>query len=170
MSPIDTGRGKKPGDRPPEWFETPDPTGLTATGERGLRFACTMCGSCCTGPSGFVLFTDDEAEAMAAKVGVSREVFWERYTRDTVLGRSLAEKPSDFGNDCVFLDREAIPGKAVCSLYEARPTQCRTWPYWKSNLLSRAHWERAARGCPGMNKGPLTEPAAIRLTRDRLDI
>lgn len=153
-----------------EWFEAPDPTGLTATGERGLRFSCTMCGSCCTGPSGFVLFTDAEAAAMAAKVGVTPEAFRERYTRDTVLGRSLAEKPSAFGNDCVFLDREAVPGRAVCSLYEARPEQCRTWPFWKSNLASPRHWERAARGCPGMNTGPLTDPRTIRLTRERLDI
>jgi Fe-S-cluster containining protein len=152
-----------------EWFDLPDPVG-TDTGEVGLRFACTLCGSCCTGPSGFVLFTDDEADAMASRLGLTRGEFLDRYTRDTVLGRSLDEKPSAFGNDCVFLDREAIPGKAVCGLYEARPEQCRTWPFWKSNLESPRRWDRAARGCPGMNRGPLTPPDRIRLTRDRLDI
>lgn len=153
-----------------DWFDAPDPTGLTRTGEQGLRFECTMCGSCCTGPSGFVLFTEDEAHAMATELGVTRDEFWERYTRDTVLGRSLGEKPSAFGNDCVFLDREKIPGKAVCGLYGARPLQCRTWPFWKSVVASPRHWERASRGCPGINRGPLTPPGTIRLTRDRLDI
>lgn len=153
-----------------DWFDGPDPTGTTGTGERGLRFECTMCGSCCTGPSGFVLFTDEEADAMAGEVGVSRDEFIARYTRDTSLGRSLAEKPSAFGQDCVFLDREKIPGKAVCGLYGSRPTQCRTWPFWKSNLLSRRHWEHASKGCPGMNRGPLTDPETIRITRDRLEI
>lgn len=154
----------------PEWFDAPDPTGRTETGERGLRFSCTMCGSCCSGPSGYVLFTDEEAAQMAAKVGVTPEAFHAEYTRETVLGRSLAEKPSAFGNDCIFLDRQAVPGRAVCALYEARPTQCRTWPFWKSNLASPRHWDRASRGCPGMDKGPLTPPETIRLTRDRLDI
>ncbi|RMH23936.1 MAG: YkgJ family cysteine cluster protein [Planctomycetota bacterium] len=153
-----------------EWFDRPDPTGLTETGERGLRFSCTMCGACCTGPSGFVLFTDDEADAMAAAMGVSRDEFLTRYTRETVLGRSLAEKPSPFGQDCVFLDRDRVPGRAVCGLYEARPEQCRTWPFWKSNLRTRRNWEQAAARCPGMNKGPLTDPETVRLTRDRLDI
>ena len=97
-------------------------------------------------------------------------MFHAEYTRETVLGRSLAEKPSAFGNDCIFLDRQAVPGRAVCALYEARPTQCRTWPFWKSNLASPRHWDRASRGCPGMDNGPLTPPETVRLTRDRLDI
>jgi len=153
-----------------DWFDAPDPTETTDTGERGLRFECTMCGNCCTGPSGFVLFTDEESVAMAGAVGVTRDEFIERYTRDTVLGRSLNEKPSPQGQDCVFLDREKVPGRAVCGLYDARPAQCRTWPFWKSNVASPRHWDRAARGCPGINSGPLTAPEAIRVTRDRLDI
>lgn len=154
----------------PEWFDRPDPTGATDTGERGLRFSCTMCGSCCSGPSGYVLFTPDEARDMADELGITADVFMERYTRDTIMGRSLAERPGAFGNDCVFLDRDAVPGKAVCSLYRSRPLQCRTWPYWHSNLRTKQHWDRASRTCPGMNRGPLTDPNTVRLTRDRLEI
>eukprot|EP00961_Rhodomonas_salina_P046921 629705-Rhodomonas_salina.2 len=29
-----------------------------------------------------------------------------------------------------------MKGKAICSLYEARPKQCRTWPFWPENLAS----------------------------------
>ncbi|MCE2883241.1 MAG: hypothetical protein LW636_12925 [Planctomycetaceae bacterium] len=47
----------------------------------GLRFECTQCGNCCSGPPGAVWFDLDEAEAMARAVGVSLEVFLERYTR-----------------------------------------------------------------------------------------
>lgn len=160
----------EPGPTQPEWFDQPDPTGRTTTGERGLRFSCTMCGSCCSGPSGFVLFTQSEARTMAEHLGVPPDAFIERYTRDTIIGRSLAEKPSAFGNDCVFLDRDAVPGRAVCSLYDARPMQCRTWPYWRSNLGSLRQWDRAARTCPGIDRGPLTDPGTIRITRDRLEI
>ncbi|MBL8765546.1 MAG: YkgJ family cysteine cluster protein, partial [Phycisphaerae bacterium] len=86
-----------------------------------------MCGNCCTGPEGVVLFTADEGRAMADKVGMPESEFLAAYSR-RVAGtqRSLKEKKTEFGNDCVFLDRQTIPGKAVCGLYEARPAQCRT--------------------------------------------
>lgn len=149
------------------WYDKPDPTGLTATGERGLRFSCTQCGSCCTGPPGYVLFTDDEADAMAGLLGLSRSVFDARFTHETPEGRSLTEKRSAFGYDCVFLDRTTIPGKAVCGVYGARPAQCRTWPFWADNTRSARHWASAARGCPGMNTGELHSPETIRLTIER---
>ena len=39
----------------------------------GLRFECTMCGSCCTGAPGFVSFTPDEARNIAEHLGISVE-------------------------------------------------------------------------------------------------
>ncbi|MFG0306188.1 MAG: YkgJ family cysteine cluster protein [Phycisphaerales bacterium JB040] len=159
--------------RDSEWFELPDPTGLTDTGEKGLRFACTQCGNCCSGPPGFVGFTDEEAGAIAGLLGLTKERFYERYTRDTVRGRTIIDiKPagSPHGYDCVFLDRDTVPGKAVCGIYHARPAQCRTWPFWGSNLTSRAMWNAASKNCPGMNTGTLHPPKHIRITRDRVDI
>ena len=152
-----------------EWFDAPDPTGLTETGEKGLRFACTQCGNCCTGPTGFVLFTDKEAKAMAKDVGVTTDEFYEKYTRDTIVGRSLKETKTRFGYDCVFLDRDD-QGRALCTVYKSRPEQCRTWPFWRSNLESLEDWEYASEGCPGLNTGPLHTTKHIRLTRDRVDI
>lgn len=159
-------RNEKPGT---EWFDQPDPTTLTETGESGLRFECTQCGKCCTGPTGFVLFTDVEAKAMAKDVGVTTDVFMEQYTRNTIVGRSLKERKTSHGYDCVFLDRDE-QGKALCTIYKSRPEQCKTWPFWRSNLASREDWEEIAEDCPGVNKGPLFSTKHIRLTRDRVDI
>ena len=156
-----------------DWFDRPDPTGRTETGEQGLRFECTLCGICCSGAPGFVGFTDDEAVAIAGLLGLTTEDFYERYKRDTPQGRSIIDiKPagSPHGYDCVFLDRETVPGKAVCGIYKARPAQCRTWPFWGSNLSSASMWNAASEGCPGMNTGDLHSPKHIRLTRDRVDI
>jgi Fe-S-cluster containining protein len=136
----------------------------------GLSFSCTMCGNCCTGPEGYVLVGDNEAAALATRLGISVQDFLTRYTRMTSRGRSLTEHETAAGLDCIFLDREKIPGKAVCGVYEDRPAQCRTWPFWKSNLTSRAAWARAARTCPGIDKGKGYTLQQIRIQRDQVDI
>ena len=145
------------------WYHRPDPTGQTSTGEVGLRFECTQCGNCCTGAPGYVLFTDDEAKAMAEQLGVDRPTFEREYTHRTLRGRSLREVETEHGHDCVLLDRQTQPGKALCRVYRARPAQCRTWPFWNDNIRSRRSWERASRTCPGMNTGQLHEPRFIEL-------
>lgn len=144
-----------------EWFDRPD----AATGVAGLRFSCTMCGNCCSGPPGYVSFTPDEAAALARRLGISVEQFLGEYTHDTPAGRSLREVPGAFGLDCVFLDRTRVPGRAVCGVYEDRPSQCRTWPFWDTNLRTPRHWERAGRTCPGLNTGRLYTPVEIRVIR-----
>jgi Fe-S-cluster containining protein len=136
----------------------------------GLSFSCTMCGNCCTGPEGYVLVSDGEVQGLAARLGMEVGDFLEQYTHKTSHGRSLKERKTEFGYDCVFLDREKFPGKAVCGVYEDRPAQCRTWPFWKSNLTSRGAWERAKRTCPGMDKGKLYSVQQIRIQRDVIDI
>jgi Fe-S-cluster containining protein len=136
----------------------------------GLSFSCTMCGNCCTGPEGYVLVTEAEVQALATRFGMSVQDFLEQYTHKTRQGRSLKERKTEFGMDCIFLDRQKIPGKAVCGVYEDRPAQCRTWPFWKSNLTSRNAWERAKRTCPGMDKGKLYTVQQIRIQRDVIDI
>ena len=100
---------------------------------------------------------------MAAEIGVDEATFEERYTHRTSRGRSLNEVETSFGNDCVFLDRGTEPGKALCRVYRSRPSQCRTWPFWKENLRSPKSWDRATRTCPGMNTGTLYPPELIEL-------
>ena len=153
-----------------DWFDRPDPTGATRTGEVGLRFTCTQCGNCCSGLPGYVGFTPDEGRAIARELGVSEDEFIERYTRDTPEGRSIKDIRLEGSTswDCVFLTRQG--GRTGCSIYDVRPAQCRTWPFWRSNLRSRDDWQRASSGCPGMNTGELHRPDAVRITRDRVDI
>ena len=114
----------------------------------GLRFECTQCGNCCTGFPGTVTVNDDEIAALAARLELSEEDFRRQYTRVLSGGKvSLREKPN---YDCVFWAREH-----GCLMYQDRPTQCRTWPFWRTNVSSRASWDKEARHCPGMNTGRL---------------
>jgi len=114
----------------------------------GLRFECTQCGDCCTGAPGFVWVNQEEIDALAAKIGVSVDEFEKKYVRKIGIRRSLVEFPN---GDCVFFDTE----KRNCSVYEARPRQCGTWPWWNSNLQSEKAWKETCEVCPGSGKGKL---------------
>ena len=135
----------------------------------GLRFTCTSCGNCCTGPPGAVWVTIEETKAMASKLGVQADVFLRTHVRRIGSRLSLTEQLTEYGHDCVFLDRQSIPGKAICGVYEARPVQCRTWPFWPENLLDRQAWDQARHDtpCPGMGHGRhhSAEQILVQLTR-----
>lgn len=135
----------------------------------GLQFECTGCGNCCTGPPGYVWFSDEEGRKMANAVGISFALFLRRYARKIGKKWSLLEKKTSHGYDCLFLDRETIPNKAICSIYKSRPLQCKTWPFWKENLNSLSDWNEAARltPCPGMGKGKVIPLEQIRIQRDQ---
>ena len=113
----------------------------------GLAFACTQCGHCCTGEPGFVWVTDEEAGAIAAFRGEPVEEFTALYTRKAWGRRTLREKAD---GDCVFNDRQK-----GCTVYPVRPPQCRTWPFWESNVETPADWERTKADCPGSGRGEL---------------
>ena len=57
---------------------------------------------------------------------------------------SLKEKDN---YDCIFLTKNG------CSIYEGRPSQCRTYPFWESIVESRVNWESEGKSCPGIGKG-----------------
>jgi Fe-S-cluster containining protein len=153
---------------PPEWFATPDPD--HDRDGKGLSFSCTMCGNCCSGPAGYVIVSDAEIAALAKRTRISVKEFIDDYTHMSEEGRSLNEKKSAGGLDCIFLDRDKIPGKAVCGVYEDRPIQCRTWPFWPSVIKTRQAWERAKKTCPGIDQGKKHDLVQIRIARDTFNI
>lgn len=120
----------------------------------GLRFKCNECGNCCTGAPGFVWVNKAEIAAMATVTGEEVAEFEEKYVRKIGIRKSLVE----YGNgDCVFFD-----GKTrKCNIYDARPRQCRTWPFWESNLRSPESWAETCEACPGSGSGKLHQIEAI---------
>ena len=113
-----------------------------------LRFRCTQCGDCCTGAEGYVWVNQAEIDAMAARLGLTPEAFEAKHVYRVGVRRSLKERR---GGDCVLLD----PHTRKCTAYQERPRQCRTWPFWDSNLRSPGAWDEAAEACPGCNMGNL---------------
>jgi Fe-S-cluster containining protein len=122
----------------------------------GLAFECRQCGRCCSGPEeGYVWCTLDEVAAMAAELRMPQRDMLRRYTRRVGAKLTLIEEPQT--RNCILLDRHRQDDRLVgrCRVYQCRPRQCRTWPFWKSNLVSPQSWALAALRCPGMNWGRL---------------
>ena len=133
----------------PEWFALPDPEhGRDGT---GLRFGCTMCGNCCSGPEGYVLVNDEEIKALARRLGMSERAFIDEHTRMTGEGRSLREKQSENGLDCEFLDRQKILAarRQVYRIGLAVPHVA----VLNSVIKSRQDVEGPERTCPGIDQG-----------------
>ena len=99
----------------------------------GLAFTCTQCGKCCTGAPGFVWVDDAEIEAIAKRLGEPVEQVKAVYAMKARRGMSLREKAN---GDCIFYDR-----KKGCTIYDIRPKQCRTWPFWESNIDTPEAWQ-----------------------------
>jgi len=126
---------------------------------KGLPFSCTGCGKCCTGSPGVVWISEEEIEALASSFTISVAEFEKKYVRLFGNKKALMEKkPEDGAYDCIFLE-----GKR-CSIYELRPKQCKTFPWWSENLSSPEAWEEAGKSCEGINlrDAPVISPEEIK--------
>jgi uncharacterized protein len=115
--------------------------------DKGLRFECTACGECCRsrhGKPSWVYVTLDERRRLARHFKLRTGAFTRRYCERNSSGFYHLREPS---SDCQFLDG------ARCTVYAARPGQCRTFPFWREHMTP-AVWNGAlARECPGIGRG-----------------
>ncbi len=111
--------------------------------KEGLRFSCTGCGKCCTGSPGYVYLSPSDLTMLAERFSLDEAEFAKKYTRVVDGQISLIDAPNS--GDCVFLKNNQ------CSVYEARPIQCRTFPWWIHNLRGPEDWEEAGVRCEGIN-------------------
>ncbi len=125
----------------------PDPN--QAWYREGLTFKCegSSCGDCCSGKwgPGYVWVGQEEMERLAAHLGMPFDLFTRTYVRQANGRYSLIEKSN---HDCIFFDRNV-----GCTVYQARPYQCSSYPFWHEVLESRSAWKAEAKQCPGINCG-----------------
>ncbi|MDR3130074.1 MAG: YkgJ family cysteine cluster protein [Treponema sp.] len=114
----------------------------------GLCFSCTRCSACCRLEPGYVFLSKKDADTLASRLKIEYNEFIKVYCRwisgfGGAARLSLKEK-ADY--DCIFW-------KEGCTVYGARPRQCRDFPFWRELLSSRESWDAAALACPGIGKG-----------------
>lgn len=116
---------------------------------QGIRFACQGSAKCCVsrGDYGYVYLTLEDRRRLAAVLGIPTRQFTRQYCTKTEGFFHLDNGEAE----CRFLE------DGRCSVYESRPTQCRTWPFWPENMKAKA-WTAIAEYCPGIGQGD-TVPA-----------
>lgn len=111
--------------------------------QEGVKFKCTGCGKCCLGKEGYVFVTPEEVATMADHLRLSVEAFALKYLRQVGTRFSLLEVGSD--KACIFLKN-----KKECMVYENRPMQCQTFPFWPQTIKTKAAWEKEKEECEGI--------------------
>ncbi len=91
--------------------------------------ACDTCaGNCCIGESGYIWISEKEIGVLAKYLNITQEELRLKYLNKISYKYSINEvKLSEDNFACVFFNLE----KRQCSIYEARPRQCRTFPFWE---------------------------------------
>lgn len=120
----------------------------------GIRFSCTGSGKCCVshGQYGFVYVTKADRKKMAEHLNLTPSAFTRTYCRkvDGLFALKDSENSTDRVRPCVFLNEKA------CGIYESRPTQCRTWPFWPETMVNQKTWRKdVEKFCPGVGTGQL---------------
>ncbi len=125
--------------------------------KKGLQFSCTQCGHCCRHDPGYVFLSENDFDRILRFLSISEEEFLKKYCRIVDIGFfkkvSLLEKSN---YDCIFW-QDGIG----CSIYQARPLQCRSYPFWPAIMESSDSWDHEAKSCPGINQGDVHGPREI---------
>ena len=118
--------------------------------ESGLNFSCKRCSACCRYEPGFVFLSDEDLIKLCKVLKLDRKSLLAVYCRwvtdwkgDEAL--SLKEKSN---KDCIMWNNG-------CTVYDARPFQCVSFPFWESILTSKEAWKIAGSDCPGIDTGAL---------------
>jgi Fe-S-cluster containining protein len=89
---------------------------------------CSSCdGNCCIGESGFIWINNMEINLLAKHLNITSQECHDKYLYKYGYKFSIKEKQLSSNNyACVFFDTN----KKQCGIYDVRPTQCRTFPFW----------------------------------------
>jgi len=119
-----------------------------------VRFECQKdCFKCCAKP-GVVNFDKEDLEDASNYLGIPQSKFKKEFKLTRVKGYMEMAVEEDM--PCPFLTFEG------CAIHPVKPKQCRTFPFWKENVVTRNDWKLTAGFCPGIGEGPQISADSIR--------
>ena len=88
-------------------------------------------------------------KAIATSLNLHLAEFVRQYTveQENDEGQLLTTLKNKAGVGCALLGSD----KKTCIVYEARPIQCRTYPFWSQNMIGEAEWRAEASRCEGID-------------------
>ena len=111
----------------------------------GVPFSCQEnCGKCCDEPGGIVYLSPKDALALSSRHGMDIFDWLHRDCRQTLDGRWVLKSDS-YTDICIYLD-----DAKKCTVYDSRPSQCRSFPFWAENVRSQKSWNQTVNSCPGL--------------------
>ena len=122
---------------------------------KGMRFQCQKSSNCCVsrGSYGFVYLSKKDILRLSIYTDLSIKDFIKLYCEKTYGFVHFKERRKN--SECQFLEKKR------CSIYKARPTQCRTWPFWSENMKTKTWNEEIQSFCPGIGKGKIIQQSQI---------
>ncbi len=109
--------------------------------------ACASCnGQCCRGAQGYVWLTQDNIEAIATAKNITVNELAQSAIRRVGTRYSLQECYQDDEYLCCFLDAES----GQCQIYNERPEQCRSYPFWPAYAEDSENLIKLVEYCPGV--------------------
>ena len=123
--------------------------------KKGINFQCQGSSNCCVsrGNYGYVYLSKKDLIKIAKYFNLTTDLFKKKYCEFSDDYLHLRELNNN-GN-CQFLINKK------CSIYTARPIQCRTWPFWKENMNAKKWKGEIIDFCPGIGKGKLISASTI---------
>ena len=86
-----------------------------------------------------------DAQLLANHHGMEVSDWLERDCSQTIDGRYIL-KSDQYTDICIYLDEEK-----KCTVYEVRPAQCKSFPFWAENVRSDRSWKLTVNSCPGLD-------------------
>ena len=123
--------------------------------KKGINFKCQGSSNCCVsrGSYGYVYLSKKDLIKIAKHLNVSINLFKKKYCGYSDGYMHLKE--ININGNCQFLENKK------CSIYAARPMQCKTWPFWKENMNAKKWNTELINFCPGIGKGKLISSSMI---------
>ena len=135
--------------------------------KNGIGFECQNCGNCCsTVFEGYIFLYPHDIEQLLNFFKINFQELYNTYLNKIQIGlviwdENLQDTHKTFDVDILILDSgkrdnciflEEKDNKKLCKIYEARPAQCKIYPFWNDIMTDSEQLEKIKLECNGFSQ------------------